>query len=284
MKILDNLPVKIRKLYKDIKAIENKRKSPFRISVIGKKGAGKSSLIKAFGIQRFSLFEKYDELQIINSDILIFVLPANENPDRPTLNFLKKESRKIDIIVLSKIDIAPEYENILNSLEATGIDFSNVFPVSSIKEGGIGDIRKRISDIAGVERIALAYQVPSFTSLAVEATAKATAKQNAIIATISIIPGADMPILTANQIKMIMEIGAAYGVSLNWERAKEILAVVATGYLLREAARQLLDFVPGPGWIAKGAVAYGGTIAIAKAADIYFSKVGDKTCKTCGGK
>jgi uncharacterized protein (DUF697 family) len=35
-------------------------------------------------------------------------------------------------------------------------------------------------------------------------------------------------------------------------------------------ARELLDFVPGPGWVLKGAVAYAGTRALGEAAIRYF--------------
>ena len=77
------------------------------------------------------------------------------------------------------------------------------------------------------------------------------AAQNAVIGAVVIMPGADMPAMTTNQIRMVLKIAAAYGEELGLERAIEILSVVGTGFVLRALARQALDFVPGFGWALK---------------------------------
>lgn len=273
MSLTKNLPSKIKNIYSDIKAIDEKRQSGLSITITGPKGAGKSTLIKKFGWQRFEIFEELDGYKTISRDLLITVIPVNEKLGKDAVGHLKKIKDNENLVVLSKVDEPGFVDEILSELEVIGVNLNNVIPVSAVNDSGVKELKKKISESLGVERVALAYQAPSFASLAVEAAAKATAKQNALIATVLFIPGADMPVLTANQIKMILEIGAAYGVVLDWERAKEILAVIAVGYGFREIARQLLDFMPGPGWLIKGAVAYSGTLAIAKAADLYFQKV-----------
>lgn len=270
---ISNLPRKARKIYKDLKAIEQQRDLDLQIIVNGPKGAGKSTLIDIFGRQRFDVFIEENSGRNLKADLTITVITADKKIDKDVCEYLKQAKKSNGIVVLNKLDKVKNIDQTLSGLDDLGIDFKSVVPVSAVSETGIDDLKKKISDYLGVEKFALAYQVPSFTSLAIEATVKATAKQNALIATVAFIPGADMPVLTANQIKMILEIAAAYGVTLDWQRAKEILAVVATGYGFREIARQLLDFAPGPGWIVKGAVAYSGTLAVAKAADLYFSKV-----------
>ena len=73
----------------------------------------------------------------------------------------------------------------------------------------------------------------------------ANAAQNGVIGVVVIIPGADMPAMTANQIRMVLKIAHAYGEELGLDRALEILGVVGTGLVLRTLARQALDFVPG---------------------------------------
>ena len=85
-----------------------------------------------------------------------------------------------------------------------------------------------------------------------------------------IIPGADMPAMTANQIRMVLKIAHAYGEELGLDRALEILSIVGTGFVLRTLARQALDFVPGFGWAVKGAVGFSGTVALGQAAIAYF--------------
>lgn len=118
--------------------------------------------------------------------------------------------------------------------------------------------------------IAVASRLPVFRKAASEKAITRTAWQNAFLSAATILPGADMPVLTFNQIKMVLLIAAIYGEEMTTERAKELLAVVGGGFTFRAVARQLLDFVPGAGWVIKGGVAYSGTIAMGKAAQAYF--------------
>ncbi|MEZ5100957.1 MAG: hypothetical protein R3C15_14395 [Thermoleophilia bacterium] len=80
------------------------------------------------------------------------------------------------------------------------------------------------------------------------------------------VPGADLPVLTLNQLRLAARIAALHGIVLDRGRLKELVAVVGVGFGMRAVARQLLGVVPGPGWALKGAVAYGGTRAIGEAA------------------
>jgi uncharacterized protein (DUF697 family) len=104
---------------------------------------------------------------------------------------------------------------------------------------------------------------------------KSTAWQNAAIGVVVFIPGADMPLMTLNQGKMLLQIAAAYGQSLDTERIKELGAVVAGGFLFRTFARELVGLVPGFGWAIKGGIAYTGTIAMGTAAITYFEEGAD---------
>lgn len=122
------------------------------------------------------------------------------------------------------------------------------------------------------KRLALAHNFTFMRKAVADEAVKATAMQNALIGAVMIIPGADMPLMTLNQGKMLLQIAAAYGQSLGADRVKELAAVVGGGFALRAVARQLLVFVPGFGWAVKGAIGYGGTIAMGKAAIAYFEE------------
>lgn len=122
------------------------------------------------------------------------------------------------------------------------------------------------------KRLALAHNFPFLRSAVAEEAVKATALQNGLIGAVVIIPGADMPLMTLNQAKMMLQIAAAYGEPLGADRIKEIGAVVGGGFALRAVARQLLTVVPGFGWAVKGAMGYGGTLAMGKAAVAYFER------------
>ena len=80
------------------------------------------------------------------------------------------------------------------------------------------------------------------------------AKQNGVVAAAVWIPGVDMPVLTALELRLVMQIAACYGHELGPDRAVELAGVVGAGFGLRAVARELLDLVPLAGWIVKGAV------------------------------
>ncbi len=120
------------------------------------------------------------------------------------------------------------------------------------------------------KRLAMAANFAFMRRAVSEEAVKATAFQNALIGGVAIIPGADMPLMTANQAKMIMQIAAAFGEEIGTERIKELAAVVGGGFALRAVARQALTFVPVLGWAVKGGFGYGGTLAMGYAAIKYF--------------
>jgi uncharacterized protein (DUF697 family) len=142
---------------------------------------------------------------------------------------------------------------------------------------GLGDgpvdkptLEHKIVQAAGDGAGALAQLLPSVRRTYCDHVVITNAAQNGVIGVVVIIPGADMPAMTANQIRMVLKIAHAYGEEMNIDRAVEILSVVGAGFVLRTLARQALDFVPGFGWAVKGAVGFSGTIALGQAAIAYF--------------
>lgn len=129
---------------------------------------------------------------------------------------------------------------------------------------------KAVVEVGGDHAVPLGRHFPVLRSLAARKVIGKTARQNGLVGAAFIIPGTDMPVMTVNQIKMVLSIAAIYGEEITTERAIELLGVVGTGFGLRAAARQVLDFVPGPGWILKGAIGYTGTKALGEAALRYF--------------
>ena len=103
---------------------------------------------------------------------------------------------------------------------------------------------------------------------------RSTAAQNAGVGLVVVSPGADMPVMTANQAKMVLEIAAAYGQPLTAERIKELAAIVGGGFAWRAVARQIIGVVPALGWAVKAGIGYGGTVAMGTAAIEYFEHGG----------
>ena len=125
------------------------------------------------------------------------------------------------------------------------------------------------------KRLALALSFPFVRRpLSLEAVS-ATSLQNAGIGLVLFIPGADMPLMTLNQAKMLLQIAAAYGEPMSAARVKELAAIVAGGFACRSVARQVAGVVPGVGWAVKAGVGYAGTKAMGLAAIEYFERGGN---------
>jgi uncharacterized protein (DUF697 family) len=132
-----------------------------------------------------------------------------------------------------------------------------------------------LADRLDTKRVALAANFAFVRRAVAEESVKNTAFQNGIIGGVAVIPGADMPLMTANQAKMVLQIAAAYGEPLDAQRIKELGAVIGGAFVFRTIARQALTLIPGFGWAIKAGVGYSGTLAMGYAAIEYFEGGGD---------
>jgi uncharacterized protein (DUF697 family) len=137
-------------------------------------------------------------------------------------------------------------------------------------------IAERIADRLGEKSYVLAAKLPVVRNAVCEEIVGGFARTNGILGAAIFIPGADLPVLTLNQIRMVLRLAAAYGEEIDRERAVELLAVVGAGLGFRAVARQALTLVPGPGWAIKGGVAYAATLTLGQAAIAYFEGGGQK--------
>lgn len=122
----------------------------------------------------------------------------------------------------------------------------------------------------GDNGLVLATRLPLVRAAVVKHIIDTTARQNGVVGAVVFIPGADMPVMTLNQVRMVLRIAAAYGEDVGSQRALEILSVVGAGFGFRALGRQALDVVPLAGWVVKGALGYGATVSLGKATVRYF--------------
>lgn len=132
-----------------------------------------------------------------------------------------------------------------------------------------------IIDACAEKRLAFALAFPFVRRPLSAESVFATSAQNAGIGLVLFIPGADMPIMTLNQAKMLLQIAAAYGQPLDARRVKELAVVVGGAFACRTAARQLTGLVPALGWAVKAGIGYAGTFAMGRAAIEYFEGGGN---------
>ena len=135
-------------------------------------------------------------------------------------------------------------------------------------------IAELVASLTDETGYALAARLPVVREAVVESIVRRFARQNGVLGVAIFIPGADFPVLTLNQLRMVFRIAAAHGEEIDRERIPEVLAVVGAGLGFRTVAREALGFVPGLGWAIKGGVAYAGTKALGKAATAYFEQGG----------
>ncbi len=137
------------------------------------------------------------------------------------------------------------------------------------------DLGEWLVERIGSKRLAMAHNFEFMRRAVAVEYIKNTAFQNAVIGAVAFIPGADMPLMTANQSKMLLQVAAAYGEQLGVERWKELAGVVGGAFVLRTIARQGVAFVPGFGWAIKAGIGYSGTVAMGYATIKYFESDAD---------
>jgi uncharacterized protein (DUF697 family) len=137
-------------------------------------------------------------------------------------------------------------------------------------------------------RIAIARRLPGFRSAAAEQLIREVSRVNAEFATISglsdsipfltplfpAVAGADILVLTKNQILMIFRLAAIYGEHLDVKsRTREILPIIGGAFGWRTLARQVLGLIPGGlGLPARAGIAYSGTYTVGRAAQMAFDQ------------
>jgi uncharacterized protein (DUF697 family) len=153
---------------------------------------------------------------------------------------------------------------------------TDLIPVRPGEPMPIEQIAERVADRADETAHHLAARVPALRPAVSDAIVKRFARQNGVLGVAIFIPGADFPVLTLNQIRMVLRIATAYGEELDKERAFEVLSVIAAGLGFRTVARHVVGLVPGLGWAVKGGIAYGATVAVGEAASAYFAAGGTR--------
>jgi uncharacterized protein (DUF697 family) len=147
----------------------------------------------------------------------------------------------------------------------------------------IEEIATLIAERADERAYMWAARLPALRPAVVERTIEKFSRQNGVLGVAIFIPGADMPVLTLNQIRMIFRLATAHGEEIDRDRALEVVAVIGAGLGFRTVARQAVAFVPGVGWAVKGGIAYAGTRALGKAAAAFFEKGGHRRLKELAG-
>jgi uncharacterized protein (DUF697 family) len=116
----------------------------------------------------------------------------------------------------------------------------------------------------------LAARVPALRPAVCDYLVRTFSRRSALVGAAVFVPGADAPVITLAQLRMVLRLGEAHGIEVDRGRLPEVLGVIGSGYAFRGLARQALRYVPVAGFAVRGAVAYTGTRALGEAAIRYF--------------
>ena len=125
--------------------------------------------------------------------------------------------------------------------------------------------------LASEAEIVYASKFPFLRSKFATSLINTCAFENAGIGLIKIIPGADMPLMTLNQARMVLQLAAIYGYSIDEDRIIEIVALVLAAF----AMRYLSDYVKKTsgikGFLVDGAAGFAATELLGNIAREYFA-------------
>jgi uncharacterized protein (DUF697 family) len=159
------------------------------------------------------------------------------------------------------------------TLSGRAVDDPGEIPLSSAGENAVLEelVPRVVRALDEDYLVPLAKGYPPFRRAVCEELIRKNARQNAVVGALPI-PGADMPVMTANQARMVLNIAAAHDEELSLDRARELLGVLAAGFGLRALSRQVVKLIPIAGWAAAAAIGYAGTVAMGRATMLYFER------------
>ncbi len=199
---------------------------------------------------------------IEGASALVHVLAGAPGPDDEQV--LKRAARaRLPIVVVAT---GPAGDHVPYVLE------ENVIRVGGGTGFPVDEIARRLARVLGEAATPLAARLPVLRRAVCDELIRTISRQNGLVGVAVFVPGADLPVLTLNQVRLVLRIADAYGFEIDRERLPEVLGVIGSGLGFRAIARRAIEVVPVVGWAVKGAVAYTATRTLGEAAVRYFER------------
>lgn len=209
---------------------------------------------------------------VAHATVVVLLLDAAaglRQSDRVLYQELVASGRPV-VVALNKVDLIRR--DLAAVLEDARSHLGNVrvIPISAKSGDGVaGELMPAILEADSSLAVAVGRALPAYRRMAVGRLIRNAAVLNAAIGA-EPIPGLDLPLLLTAHVRLVLRIAAVYGESISPERARELIATMAGGVLLRYLGVEAAKLIPGPGWLVGGAVASLGTVAIGQVAMRYF--------------
>ena len=196
------------------------------------------------------------------------IIPTPTSQYEDALAMLVSHSIPCAVVVESAVE-APK---IADSLYNTGL----ISIIAGTTEEVLFDRLSSWIATATEKSVSFAAAYPLCRTQVVKQITAACAKENAAIGAVAFVPGSDMPLMTARQIRLALDITAAYNINVSVETIAELLGVVGAGFGYRTVARTVAGVVPGFGWALKAGMGYAGTHTTARIIHSYARKIAEK--------
>lgn len=209
-------------------------------------------------------------------DLALLVHPAVagaevEGPAR----ILAERKRKGDEVLAVLIGRRGERERLAAGFRAVPpLEAGDLVHVASLEGPGGRQAVDAVVSSLGRQKLSAGRLNPTLRPAVARSLIATASRRAAGIGAAVFMSGADMPVLTLLQVRLVADLAALYERPLGVERAIEIGGVFGAGYLWRAAARQAAGVVPVAGWALKGTIAYAATRAIGESADRWFASGG----------
>jgi hypothetical protein len=284
-------------------AIKGEAFQPLKIVVCGPAGVGKRAFASELvaGASDTGCVDVYDmpvdvPVALPAADLYLYLTsPGDEikSFERNHVRQLLHRSGQLICLVLTDKDLSRAEREAIRDIRAAqlGLASDRVVAVGGLTPSNIAD-ELGPALFAAVPHLALPVgrRLPLLRWAAADQIVRETSRVNAEFSAVSslsgIVPivgglataGADMVVLTKNQIMLLLKLAILHQRSVDdrLQVLAEMAPVVGAGFLWRTAARTLVSFLPMPLSIAPNiAVSYIGTYVVGKAAQYYY-RVGQR--------
>lgn len=189
-------------------------------------------------------------------EALVYILGGAVTEEDQRVLKLARRARVPTIVVAAGRDV-PERVPFVLATDVVRAEPGRGFPIDAIAFA--------IARKLGENGTSLARHLPVLRPAVCKTLIETFARKNGLVGVAVFIPGVDFPLLTANQLRLVLRICAAHGLEVDKQRAPEIVTTIAAGLGARAIARELVGAVPVAGWLLKGALAYTATKALGEA-------------------
>lgn len=201
------------------------------------------------------------------STLAIVVAGGDTKVLRDLVSGFAEDGLPVAVVAVSELD-APDVEGLIP-------EEAQVALIAASSEGALRS--KLASWIVTIlpEDLTLASNFAFVRQAKADQLISTCATENVLVGAVAIGSGAQMPIMTANQARLALNMSSIYGTDVLASQVPAVLGVVAGGYAFRGLSRVALKALPNLGPLVRAAIAFGGTVVSGKAVGLWMDHMRD---------